>query len=888
MIDGAQPPAMTSVSELRIGDIASNQVLTTTPETSLRELIRLFAESRVSSIVVIEDEFPVGIVTERDLLRLACSGYSEDKPVRAVMSAPLTTARNDLDFSSAHALLSSHGIRHLVLVDAHGHLAGVASETDFRRHIGNDLFASIQTLHAVMEPTAEMLSPEHSLAKVLETMAAHRLDHVLLGEDQYALGIITERDVPRLLAAHLDPERVRAGEVMSRPLHTVRGEIPAAEVARRMAQAGLRHLVVEDASGRAVGVVSQHRMLERLSSTLMEQGRNRLASQLDLLLEMTGIGTWEYDHRQDRLLRSPALNKMLGFPADHGPESLDALVGRSSASEQRRMSALFREFHSGRQRELNTEYLARDARKQPRWIGIRGRVVESADEGGPLRSAGVAIDINEQKEAEQRLLATERRFRFLLENLPLAIAHLNIEGEIVFLNRRFVADFGYTRQEIPHLASWWQKVCPDRERRQHAIDRWNIAFAQATNDDTLIRAGDFDLVCQDGSQCTVEISGMVFDEEILVSFIDVSERREQQRLLEFGNAILKMISVGGELPLVLDHICRDIEARYPELRCSILLLDEDSRRLRYGAAPSLPDSWRVPTESIAIGPEVGACGSAAFHGWEVFSTDIASDPLWRDFRDAAGRHGLAACWSTPIVSAEGKVLGTFAIYWFQSHPTLTQATRRHVATATSLAAIAIQKQRRDAALQRLHQSLTRAESIGQMGSWRWDIVQHRAQWSPQMFLLFALDPHEMPPDFEHFIALVHPDEQGQVRQALERMLAGGEPEIGIYRRHPERGPLRYLQPSYTLVRDADGQPLAYEGTLLDVTAAVLNEEKLHRQIEELRRWQKVMLGRESRVLELKREVNALLLQHGQAPRYGSVIAGGDERHREDGEDEGTA
>lgn len=861
---------MNSVSELRIGDIASSQVLTVSPDKSLREVIELFAAKRVSSVVVVEDERPVGIVTERDLLRLACSGYHEDKPVRAVMSAPLTTARSDLDFSSGHALLSSHGIRHLVLVDATGRLVGVASETDFRRHIGNDLFATIQTLHAVMEPVSELLSPTLSLAQVLEAMASHRLDHVLLGENNRARGIITERDVPRLLAAHVNPEAVTAGAVMSQPLRTVSSATPAAEATRQMTREGLRHLVVEDADGGTIGVVSQHRMLERLSTALMEQGRNRLAGQLDLLLEMTGIGAWEYDHRHDRLLRSPALNKMLGFPAAHGPETLAPLLERIGPGDRPRVAALMQAFRDGERQELNVDYPTGDTQGRVRWISVRGRIVDSDATGRPLRSAGVAIDIDEQKQAEQKLLATEQRFRFLLENLPLAISHINAEGEITFINRRFVNDFGYRLEDIPHLASWWQKAHPDPEQRQSIIDLWNDATAEAEHGSAVIRPGDFDVTCRNGDQRSVEISGIVIGEEVLASFIDVTERREQQRLLEFGNAVLQQISAGSELGEVLIRICREIESRNSELRCSVMLLDEDGRHLRHGAAPSLPASYCALIDGIEIGPAIGACGTAAFSGREAFSARIAGDPRWRGFSEIANRHGLAACWSSPILSTAGAVLGTFALYWAQAEPTIGEEIRRYVAVATSLAAIAIEKEHRDTAVRRLHQSLSQAESIGRMGSWRWDLGNRKSYWSAQMFELFGLAPEQAAPDFERFIELVHPDDQHLVRQALNQLLAGQPAAVGIYRRHPDLGPQRYLQPSYTELRDAEGRLQAYEGTLVDVTAAVQNEEKLRQQLDELRRWQKVMLGRESRVLELKREVNALLARNGEAPRYASV------------------
>ena len=95
---------------------------------------------------------------------------------------------------------------------------------------------------------------------------------------------------------------------------------------------------------------------------------------------------------------------------------------------------------------------------------------------------------------------------------------------------------------------------------------------------------------------------------------------------------------------------------------SILLLDPDGRHLRHGAAPSLPASYCEAIDGAEIGPCAGSCGTAAYQAAPVFVSDIASDPLWADFREIALAHGLRACWSTPIFGPAGKVIGTFAIY----------------------------------------------------------------------------------------------------------------------------------------------------------------------------------------------------------------------------------
>lgn len=114
----------------------------------------------------------------------------------------------------------------------------------------------------------------------------------------------------------------------------------------------------------------------------------------------------------------------------------------------------------------------------------------------------------------------------------------------------------------------------------------------------------------------------------------------------------------------LDELARIVESLSPSgVIASILILDDDRKHLRHGAGPSLPAEYNAAIDGIEIGPEVGSCGTAAFHNQTVSVFDIEHNPLWANFKDLALAHGLRACWSTPIHDAGGRVLGTFANYY---------------------------------------------------------------------------------------------------------------------------------------------------------------------------------------------------------------------------------
>lgn len=136
--------------------------------------------------------------------------------------------------------------------------------------------------------------------------------------------------------------------------------------------------------------------------------------------------------------------------------------------------------------------------------------------------------------------------------------------------------------------------------------------------------------------------------------------------------VISELTRGDTLEQVLNRHLLVVEGLSDdEILTSVLLLSPDGKRLTHGAAPSLPQSYREAINGSEIGPSAGSCGTAAYLGRPVYVTDIATDPLWADYRDLALPHGLRSCWSTPIRHADGNVMGTFAIY----HRTLSGPTR---------------------------------------------------------------------------------------------------------------------------------------------------------------------------------------------------------------------
>ena len=153
----------------------------------------------------------------------------------------------------------------------------------------------------------------------------------------------------------------------------------------------------------------------------------------------------------------------------------------------------------------------------------------------------------------------------------------------------------------------------------------------------------------------------------------------------------EMIAAKAPLSDILSTLVRMIEDQSPGMLCSVLLLSADGNHIEHGAAPSLPSQYVKAIDGEPIGPKHGSCGTAMYRGEPVVVTDILTDPLWEDYRVLAAAAGLRACWSTPVMSRRGKVLGSFAMYYHEPQaPTGEEA--RLTEAATRLAAKAIENQ----------------------------------------------------------------------------------------------------------------------------------------------------------------------------------------------------
>jgi PAS domain S-box-containing protein len=294
-----------------------------------------------------------------------------------------------------------------------------------------------------------------------------------------------------------------------------------------------------------------------------------------------------------------------------------------------------------------------------------------------------------------------------------------------------------------------------------------------------------------------------------------------------NETVLGMIRAQAPLPNILEVLCAHIEKQHFGLLCSVLLLDADGTTLRHGAAPGLPKEYTEAINGTRIGPCVGSCGTAAYRKQPVMVADIGTDPLWTDYRDLALLHGLRACWSTPIASQDGGILGTFAIYYRE--PRMPDAAHLQLITqATHLAGIAIEHDRAKAELRAaearyrtLVERLPAITYIAELGAGgRWHYV------SPQIETMLGFSPAEWLSDPMNWMNHIHADDRDIALAAEQLFLENHELFQAEYRMCARDGKLLWFRDEGVLLQETEGQPPLMQGVLYDITERKRLEDEL--------------------------------------------------------------
>jgi signal transduction histidine kinase len=296
-----------------------------------------------------------------------------------------------------------------------------------------------------------------------------------------------------------------------------------------------------------------------------------------------------------------------------------------------------------------------------------------------------------------------------------------------------------------------------------------------------------------------------------------AELEKASHLLAEERRVMEMMGRGASLREVLDTLTLAIENLAPECLCSVLLMDEERRHLMTGSGGSLPQEYMLAVNGLTIGPDVGACGSAAFRNRTIIAEDIATDFRFAMAKDFILSFGLRSCWSVPICDSSKQVLGTFAMY--HRHPAKPQGRELQLVEAGAhLAGAAIERLN---AIQRLRENDERirlAEETAALGIWELDVSKGKITISGKLAGQLGLARANTQLSMSQLRAMIHREDWRALRAAVKGASETDESFEAEFRAVLPSGSVRWLRTQGRIEGEA-GTARRLTGVSVDVTKA---------------------------------------------------------------------
>jgi PAS domain S-box-containing protein len=425
----------------------------------------------------------------------------------------------------------------------------------------------------------------------------------------------------------------------------------------------------------------------------------------------------------------------------------------------------------------------------------------------------------------------EDQLRDIIDAIPALAWSARRDGSAEFFNRRWLDYAGLSTEEA---ANWGWTVALHPEDRDTLMEYWQhvLALGEAGEIEARLRRYDGEYRWFLFRAEPVRDSyGDIF--KWYGTNTDIEDRKRAEALLAAEIRTLEMVANGVRVTSILESLCDTIDSQASNIMSAVMLMDTDGKCLRPIAGPRLPKAWLEAITPLKIGASIGSCGSAAFLKQRVIVSDIATDPLWVDYRDVALSHGLRAAWSQPLLSKNQQVLGTFGMYY--AEPRVPSETDlRLIEGAGHIAVIAIEGERSQAALTRAFDEIAKSEAE----------LRTIIDAIPQLIIAIGADGNFLYANqavleytgltkeearSERFVEVFHPEDSERLRDEREAAISRRIPFEYERRVRRRDGRYRWFLTQYNPVLDERGEVIRWYATGTDIEDRKQAEERTRKE-----------------------------------------------------------
>jgi len=545
------------------------------------------------------------------------------------------------------------------------------------------------------------------------------------------------------------------------------------------------------------------------------------------------IGSWEVDLTNNTLLWSDELRKVYEVADTYQPTMEHSLrFFREGESRDTITSVVTRAIETGEFFDLELPVIT--AKGNERWLRITGKAEILG--GRCCRIYGATQDVTERKRIQESMMASRNKLNSLVQTVDGIVWEAEADTyRCTFISDQVEQVLGYKPETWLRNSHFW---------KQHIFEEDRARTARYCKEQ--VRLGnnfeaDYRMIKADGGLVWIKDRVTIIFEDghprwIRGLMINVTGAKRTMDLEHMEKAVLELNSKKEvSLEKVLTTYLKGIETLFPQMKCSILKIRNG--KMTHWASVSLPKEFVNTIQNIPIGPNIGSCGTAAFTQERCIVNDIATDPRWASIRSLVLSHGLYACWSEPILDAEGNVMATFGIY-YEEIKTPNEEELRVIDRASSLLKIILENRTQSEVLEETSSLMAQGQDLAHFGTWQWDIHYNLVSWSEPLYGIYGLEKQSFKASFEGYLELIHPDDRGRVYRLILNVLKTKEDAEFEERVIRPSGEVRYLKSWARLKTDERGEPVKMVGACMDITESrkiqedlLASETRLHTLVE---------------------------------------------------------